>query len=159
MHSTIAQWLRLRFLAFPSAAAEGWWRRAAPAPSGPAISQFGSDRSAYYVGENAQLTAVFANGTGVLQPDDIPVQSGQPVTISGLTQTIRYKLTVTSGTQSVSRDLDLNVSYRERTRAIEMPFARRARRSYFAGRPCDHLRRRRQWLSVSQQRLGIRSRC
>ncbi|HEY5755937.1 MAG TPA: kelch repeat-containing protein [Steroidobacter sp.] len=95
-----------------------------PAPSGPAISQFTSDRSGYYVGENARLTAVFANGAGVLQPDDIPVQSGQPVTISGLTQTIRYKLTVTSGTQSVSRDLDLNVSYRERTRAIDMPFAR-----------------------------------
>jgi hypothetical protein len=88
------------------------------------ITQFTSDRPAYYVGESAQLTAVFANGTGVLQPDDIPVRSGEPVTISGLTQTIRYKLVVTSGSQSVSRDLNLNVSYRERTRAIDMPFAR-----------------------------------
>lgn len=95
-----------------------------PPPAGPVINQFTSDRSAYYVGESAQLTAVFASGTGVLQPDDIPVQSGQPVTISGLTRNIRYKLTVTSGGQSVSRDLDLNVSYRERTRAIDMPFAR-----------------------------------
>lgn len=93
-------------------------------PAGPTINQFTSDRSAYYVGESARLTVVFANGTGVLQPDDIPVQSGQPVTISGLTQTIRYRLIVTSGAQSVSRDLDLHVSYRERMRAIDMPFAR-----------------------------------
>lgn len=76
------------------------------------------------MGDDAQLTAVFANGTGVLQPDDIPVQSGRPVTISGLTQNIRYKLIVASGGRSVSRDLDLNVSYRERMRAIDMPFAR-----------------------------------
>lgn len=95
-----------------------------PPPGDPVITQFTSDRSAYYVGDSAQLTAVFANGTGVLQPDDIPVRSGQPVPISGLTRTIRYKLIVTSGGQSVSRDLDLNVSYRERMRAIEMPFAR-----------------------------------
>jgi hypothetical protein len=95
-----------------------------PPPAGPTISQFTSDRSAYNVGDSAQLTAVFASGTGVLQPDDIPVQSGQPITISGLTQTIRYRLIVTSGTQSVSRDLDLNVSYRERMRAIDMPFDR-----------------------------------
>lgn len=93
-------------------------------PAGPVIDQFTSDRSAYHVGDSAQLTAVFANGIGVLQPDDIPVQSGQPVTISGLTQKIRYRLVVTSGIQSVSRDLDLSVSYRERMRAIEMPFAR-----------------------------------
>ncbi len=95
-----------------------------PPPTGPVINQFTSDRSAYYVGESARLTAVFANGTAVLQPDDIPVQSGQPVTISDLTHTIRYKLVVTGGAQSVSRDLDLNVSYRERTRAVDMPFAR-----------------------------------
>ncbi len=93
-------------------------------PSGPVITQLTSDRSAYHVGDSAQLTAVFANGTGVLQPDDVPVQSGQPVTISGLTQNIRYKLVVTNGGQSVSRDLDLIVSYREHMRAIEMPFAR-----------------------------------
>lgn len=93
-------------------------------PASPVINRFTSDRSAYHVGDNAQLTAVFANGSGVLQPDDVPVQSGQPVTIDGLTQTIRYKLVVTSGGQSVSRELDLNVSYRERMRAIDMPFAR-----------------------------------
>ena len=114
-----------------------------PPPAGPVISQFTSDRSAYYVGESARLTAVFANGTGVLQPDDIPVQSGQPVTISDLTRPIRYKLVVTNGAQSVSRDLDLNVSYRERTRAIEMPFARAEHAAAQAvGR-------------VSQQRIGM----
>jgi len=95
-----------------------------PPPAGPVINQFTSDRSAYYVGDSALLTATFANGTGVLQPDDIPVHSGQPVAISDLTRTIRYRLIVTSGGQSVSRDLDLSVSYRERTRALEMPFAR-----------------------------------
>lgn len=95
-----------------------------PPPAGPTITQFTSDRSAYNVGDSAQLTAVFANGTGVLQPDEIPVQSGQPITISNLTRTIRYRLIVTSGAQSVSRDLDLNVSYRERMRALDMPFNR-----------------------------------
>lgn len=93
-------------------------------PTGPVINQFTADRSSYYVGDSALLTATFANGTGVLQPDDIPVRSGQPVTISGLTRSIRYRLIVTSGSQSVSRDLDLDVSYRERTRPIDMPFAR-----------------------------------
>jgi hypothetical protein len=95
-----------------------------PPPGDPVINQFTSDRSGYFVGDSAQLTAVFANGSGVLQPDDIPVRSGQPVTISDLTRTIRYKLIVSSGGQSVSRDLDLNVSYRERMRVIDMPFAR-----------------------------------
>lgn len=71
--------------------------RAAAPPAGPVIGQFTSDRSAYHVGDSAQFTAVFANGTGILQPDDIPIQSGQAVTISGLTQNIRYKLVVTSG--------------------------------------------------------------
>lgn len=95
------------------------------APSAtPVIQRFTADRSAYYVGESARLTALFANGTGVLQPGDISVRSGQPITISNLSRSIRYTLVVTNRERSVSRDLDLNVSYRERTRAIAMPFAR-----------------------------------
>jgi hypothetical protein len=90
----------------------------------PAISQFTSDRSAYFVGDDAQLTAVFTNGTGRIQPDDIPVQSGQTVTIPSLQLSIRYQLVVSNGTQTVTRDLNLDVSYRERIRTVAMPFAR-----------------------------------
>lgn len=90
----------------------------------PTIDQFTSDRSAYYVGDDARLTAVFSNGTGRIQPDDIPVQSGQTVTIPSLQTSIRYQLIVSNGTQTISRDLNLNVSYRERMRSVPMPFAR-----------------------------------
>lgn len=95
-----------------------------PPPSGPTITNFVADRSAYWVGEQAQLTVAFSNGTGRLEPDGIAVTSGQTITTPMLSVPIRYQLIVTDGTTSVTRSLDLAVSYRDRLRQIAMPFAR-----------------------------------
>lgn len=106
-------------------AACGGGESPAPAPpAGPTIASFTADAPLYYMGEQARLTAVFSNGTGRLQPDDIPVTSGQAIATEALTSPIQYRLVVSDGTTSVSRTLDLQVRYRDRVRAIAMPFAR-----------------------------------
>lgn len=119
--ASLATWLILGLL---GGCGGGGGGGGSPPSNDPAIDQFSSDRSAYYVGEDARLTAVFKNGTGLIKPDDIPVQSGQTVTIGSLTASTRYQLVVSNGTQTVTRDLNMSVSYRERMRAVPMPFAR-----------------------------------
>lgn len=94
-----------------------------PAPS-PTISSFTADRPSYWVGEQARLTFVFSNGTGRLEPDGITVSSGQTITTSVLSSPMLYRLVVSDGATSVSRTLDLPVAYRDRFRAIAMPFSR-----------------------------------
>ncbi len=93
-------------------------------PNGPHITEFRADSSSYFVGETAQITAVFANGTGTIEPGDIAVTSGQTITTPLLTNNIRYRLTVTDGSATASRNLDLSVKYRERMRSFAAPFAR-----------------------------------
>jgi hypothetical protein len=90
----------------------------------PSISAFTSDRASYFVGERAQLSAVFANGGGRIQPGDIAIASGQTITTPALTVNTTYRLTVTGTGSVAARELALGVSYRERMRAITMPFAR-----------------------------------
>lgn len=117
-------------------AACGGGESPAPAPTptpGPTIASFTADASVYYVGEQARLTVVFSNGTGRLQPDDIPVTSGQTITTEALTVPIQYRLVVSDGTTSVSRTLDLQVRYRDRVRAVAMPFARGEHRAVKLG--------------------------
>lgn len=95
------------------------------APSArPAIQGFGADRPDYFVGDRAQLTAVFANGSGRIEPGNVTVTSGQPITTPVLTNGVEYRLIVTDGTTSVSRGLAIDVRYRERTRFVAAPFAR-----------------------------------
>lgn len=118
---------RVRTLVFSStlllAACDG----GGPSPSTsepPSISAFTSDRASYFVGERAQLSAVFANGAGRIQPGDIAIANGQTITTPALTANTTFRLTVTGTGTAAARELALAVSYRERMRAITMPFAR-----------------------------------
>lgn len=96
-----------------------------PAPAvRPAIQGFSADRSHYFVGDRAQLTAVFSNGSGRIEPGNVTVTSGQSITTPALTKGVEYRLVVTDGITSVSRDLVIDVRYRERTRFVAAPFAR-----------------------------------
>ena len=95
-----------------------------PPPAGPTITSFSSDRASYWLGEQARLTAVFSNGAGRIEPDGIAITSGQTVSTETLSNSIRYHLIVSDGTSTVSRTLDLPVSYRDRFRAIPMTFSR-----------------------------------
>jgi hypothetical protein len=99
---------------------------AAAAPDGaPAITQFSSDRSSYFIGERAQLTARFENGTARIQPGDIAVQSGQAVASTTLDYgPNEFELVVMKGATTVTRKLTLNAGYRERIRSIDTSFAR-----------------------------------
>jgi hypothetical protein len=60
----------------------------------PTITSFGGSPATIALGTSSSLTAVFANGTGVLTPGNITVTSGTPVSVSPTTTTI-YTLTVT----------------------------------------------------------------
>lgn len=94
-----------------------------PSSQAPSISAFTSDRASYFVGERAQLSAVF-NGAGRIQPGNIPIASGQTITSPELNANTTFRLTVTGSGAPANRELALAVSYRERMRAITMPFAR-----------------------------------
>ncbi len=95
-----------------------------PAPAGPVITAFSADAASYWLGEQARLTVVFSNGTGTLEPEGITVTSGQTVTTTMLSTPILYRLVVSDGTTTVSRTLNLDVRYRDRLRAVAMPFVR-----------------------------------
>ncbi len=60
----------------------------------PTITSFGASPATITSGTSSSLTAVFANGTGVITPGNLSVTSGTPVSVSPTTTTI-YTLTVT----------------------------------------------------------------
>jgi hypothetical protein len=60
----------------------------------PTITSFGASPGTIASGTSSSLTAVFANGTGVITPGNLTVTSGTPVSVSPTTTTI-YTLTVT----------------------------------------------------------------
>lgn len=97
-----------------------------PPPDGaPAITQFEADRTSYFIGERARLTARFSNGTGRIQPGNIPIQSGQTVESLRLAYgENQIELTVTNGNLSASRKITVPARYREQMRSIDAPFAR-----------------------------------
>jgi hypothetical protein len=68
-------------------------------PPLPSITGFTANRASITDGSTAALTGVFANGTGVITPGNLPANSGVAVTVSPTTTTT-YTLTVTptSGT-------------------------------------------------------------
>lgn len=90
----------------------------------PSISQFTSDGNSYFVGERAQLTAVYANGSGRIQPGDIAISSGQTIATPPLTANTTFRLIIAGNRSTATREIAVAVSYRERLRAIPMPFAR-----------------------------------
>ena len=61
----------------------------------PAITSFTANPAAITTGSSSSLTAVFANGTGVIAPGNIAVTSGQTVNVTPPVTTI-YSLTVTN---------------------------------------------------------------
>ena len=96
------------------------------APNGPPIiGQFNADRSSYFIGERAQVTARFENGTARIEPGGIAVQNGQTVASVALDYgPNELELVVSDGVTTATRTLTVNASYRERMRGIEAPFAR-----------------------------------
>ncbi len=74
-----------------------------PPPPGPSITSFTANRPSITDGSTAALTGIFANGTGVITPGNLPATSGEAVTVSP-TATTTYTLTVTnaSGTAATA---------------------------------------------------------
>jgi hypothetical protein len=72
-------------------------------PPPPSITSFTANRTSIIDGSTAALTGVFANGTGVITPGNLPASSGVAVTVSP-TATTTYTLTVTnaSGTAATA---------------------------------------------------------
>jgi hypothetical protein len=61
----------------------------------PTITSFGASPATIVAGASSSLTAVFANGTGVIMPGNLAVTSGTGVSVSPATTTT-YTLTVTN---------------------------------------------------------------
>lgn len=61
----------------------------------PTITSFAANPTTVGSGGSSNLTGVFANGTGVITPGNLPVTSGVPVSVSP-TATTTYTLTVTN---------------------------------------------------------------
>ncbi len=95
-----------------------------PTPANPYIDQFTSDKSSYFVGDRAQLTAAYSNGTARIQPGDITIASGHTITTPTLTTNTTYRLEVVGNGNTTIRELALTVSFHDRMRAIAVPFAR-----------------------------------
>jgi len=68
-----------------------------PPPPPPSIASFTANSGTITTGSNATLTAVFANGTGVITPGNLTATSGVGVSVSP-TATTTYVLTVTNAT-------------------------------------------------------------
>jgi hypothetical protein len=85
-----------------------------PAPH-PAIAAFDADKTAFLVGESAQLTPVFSGGSGRIVPDIGPVRSGVAVATPPLEGDVTYRLLVEAdGQPAASRSLRLPVRHRDR---------------------------------------------
>lgn len=89
-----------------------------PAGSPPTITSFNAAAPMHFVGDRAQLTAVFAGGTGRIVSDGGvvigPVASGVPVTTAPLAAPTRFTLIIERGGQSARRELAVEVGYRDR---------------------------------------------
>jgi hypothetical protein len=92
-------------------------------PATPTVERLASDKPSYFVGESAEITAVFRNGSGRIDPGIGPVQSGVPVSVSQLAETRELTLTVESATGKTTRTLSLPVSYRDRYRVVATGFS------------------------------------
>jgi hypothetical protein len=84
----------------------------------PTITSFAASPATIASGTSSSLTAVFANGTGVITPGNLTVTSGTPVSVSPTTTTV-YTLTVTpslgtaitqTATVSIQSSVSVNLS-------------------------------------------------
>ncbi|UGQ46925.1 Kelch repeat-containing protein [Massilia endophytica] len=96
-----------------------------PPAAGPAITSFTSDKADYQVGAAATVTAVFSGGTGRIDPPGLAITSGTPLALPILPAG-PLRLTVTSGSTSVTRELKPNLAYRNVLQQIPMGFSRAA---------------------------------
>lgn len=89
-----------------------------PTGTAPSITSFGAAATTQFVGDRAQLTAVFAGGSGRIVSDSGavigPVTSGVPLTTAPLAATTRFTLVVEGGGATARRELTVNVGYRDR---------------------------------------------
>ena len=70
-----------------------------PPPPAASITSFTASAATITVGQSTTLTGVFANGTGVITPGNLPATSGTAVTVTPATTTT-YTLTVTPSSGS-----------------------------------------------------------
>jgi hypothetical protein len=70
-----------------------------PPPPSPTITSFSASPTTLTTGLSAALTGVFANGTGVITPGNLPATSGVAVTVSP-TATTTYTLSVTNASNT-----------------------------------------------------------
>ena len=75
----------------------------------PTISSFTASPTSIAAGNSSNLTATFADGTGVITPGNITVTSGTPVSVSP-TSTTTYILTVTPAVGSVNATAQTTVT-------------------------------------------------
>ena len=104
-----------------------------PNPAPPVIQQYFADRTSYFVGESARLTVLYSGGNGRIEPSIGPVASGATVDTPALDVTTRYTLIVESANGSASRELTLDVAYRDRYRTLAQPFRASQHRAVLAG--------------------------
>jgi len=84
-------------------------------PTEPSITSFAAGKAAYLMGERAQLIPQFVGGSGRIEPDIGPVQSGVAVGTPVLEGDVTYRLIVeAAGQPSVTRTLSLPVNHRDR---------------------------------------------
>lgn len=83
---------------------------------GPAIQEFSADRSSYFVGERARITVRFSGVSARIELSIGEVANGATVTTDVLSSRLRLRLVVsgTAGQPPVSRDLVLEVGFRDR---------------------------------------------
>lgn len=90
----------------------------APVGTAPSFTSFGAAATTHFVGDRAQLTAVFAGGSGRIVSNSGavigPVTSGVAVTTEPLAASTRFTLVVEGGGATARRELTVNVGYRDR---------------------------------------------
>lgn len=80
-----------------------------PVTPGPVISSFSASKESIVRGESVQLSAVFLNGSGRVEPGNMPITSGLPMTVTPA-QSTTYILTVTSSVGVAASNVLVNVS-------------------------------------------------
>src|SRR5512137_1900850 len=84
----------------------------------PAIQVFSADRTRYFVGEQARISVRYSGASARIEPDIGPVASGTVITTEALGSSRLLRLVVqTPGLPALSRDLRLEVVFRDRWQA------------------------------------------
>lgn len=86
--------------------------------NGPSIAEFSADRAAYFVGDSAQLRVRYAGGAGRIEPGLGSVGAEATVGTGVLERSTAFRLTVSGNGGSVTREITLPVSYRNRHRQV-----------------------------------------